>query len=422
VAQWRPQARRGLTVRAGLSPSRLRAALLLLAAAGLANLVGATLAVRGHSYVHLDHLIQDPVEFCALLVAPAFLAMACLMAATLPRIVTINIAVFLCLLVLGEAASWMLAMVRPATRGEPVAIGAPTFYQPDATLAYALAPSTVARHRRTVGDVPIYDVTYRTDERGRRETPTIKAPGRTSFLLFFGDSNTFGEGLSQTETIPYYAGEQAKTHRPYNYGIPGHGPAQLLALARLNRIRPEVPEREGYAIFLLIPAHVGRVVGSSRVSASWGRHFPYYGLADHGTLVSHGDFVHGRPLTTLAYFFWTNSHLISDVGAELPLWYTARDYSLTAKILKESSRLLSQQLHLHGFVVVLGAIHNAPQRRVMEALRDELAREGVTYLDYTTLFDTQDLAYRLSKFDYHNSAKANRIIAAQLVADLGISR
>lgn len=41
-----------------------------------------------------------------------------------------------------------------------------------------------------------------------------------------------------------------------------------------------------------------------------------------------------------------------------------------------------------------------------------------SYLDDTRLIDSSDPQYRLAELDYHNSAKANRIIARRLVADL----
>jgi hypothetical protein len=59
---------------------------------------------------------------------------------------------------------------------------------------------------------------------------------------------------------------------------------------------------------------------------------------------------------------------------------------------------------------------------MMHEIRDARARERVTYLDYTELFDTRDVRYRLSESDYHNSALANRIIATRLVADLAGTR
>ena len=407
--------------RAGTASPGPARALWLGTAAGSAVVVAATLSLEGLSYVNLDSLTHQAIRFYALLVLPASLVIVCLVMAALPRIVAINLAVLACLLLLAEAGAWVLTPVRPAIRGEPEATGG-SFYVPDTALGYVMAPSTVARHRRSVGDTPIYDVTYRTDEQGRRETPTSPGQGRTSFLLFFGDSNMFGEGLSQTETLPYYAGEQATAFRPYNYGVSGYGPAHLLALARSGRLGHAVHEQDGYAVFFLIPAHVGRVIGSSVVSTGWGRHFPCYEMTDQGALISSGDFVHGRPLVTLAYFFWTRSNVAAYFGAELPLRYTEHDYRLTATILKESSRLLAEQLHLRGFVVILGQAYNDPQRRVIQGFREALEREGVAHLDYTRLFDTHDPRYRLSELDYHNSAEANRIMATRLVADLGTLR
>jgi hypothetical protein len=397
-------------------------AVLLAVAAASAGVVVATLATRGVGYVNLDSLLQEPVRFSASVLLPAALTLACILASTLPRIVMINVMVFASLLVAAEAGTWALQPAPPTIRGEPEAIGAPAFYVPAPALGYALAPSITARHRRTEGDKAIYDVTYEIDERERRYTPTTLDAPRGSFLLFFGDSNTFGEGLAQTQTLPYYAGELAPRYRPYNYGVPGYGPAQLLILAHRDNLERNIEERDGYAVFFLIPAHVARVVGSTQVSTGWGRHFPYYTLGAGGAVIDNGDFAHGRPLTTLAYFFFAKSNVAQYFGVDLPLRYTSDDYRLTAAILAESGRLLTQRMHLRGFAVILGQVFNDAQLRVIQGVRDALARDGVRYLDYTGLYAANDPQYRLSDYDYHNSAKANRVIAARLVADLGIER
>jgi hypothetical protein len=393
--------------------------LLLAVGFACAALAATTVAARGGlSYINLDSLLHDPRWFFALLVLPATVAAASVVTAMLPPVVTINLVITVCLLGLLETGAWLLAPPRPVTGGQPEAVDKSAFYVPDAALGYSMAPSTLARHRRTVDGRQIYDVFYRTDPKGRRETPTRGGHTRSSFLLFFGDSNTFGEGLSQTETLPYYAGEIASAFRPYNYGVSGWGPSQLLALARRGRLPQEVAERDGYAIYFLIPAHIDRVVGSSKVSTDWGRHFPYFEENARGNLVTNGNFVHGRPFTTLAYFFWTKSNLANYFGVDLPLWYSASDYRLTAKVFKDSGQLLARQLSLRGFVVILGQAYDDVQRRAMHDYREALAREGVPYLDYTQLFDTRDVRYRLSEADYHNSALANHIIATRLVADL----
>lgn len=381
-----------------------------------------TLSMRGLSSVNLDSLLEAPLSFHALLVLPAALALLLLAVATLPRTVLINLAVLAGLIASAEVAAWVLTPTPLAIHGEPEVLGGATFYVPDATLGYVLAPSVVARHQRTVGPKEVYDVTYEIDDRGRRHTPTSPGPTRRSFLLFFGDSNTFGEGLGQAGTLPYFAGQLAAGHRPYNYGVPGYGPQHMLGLLNVRRFAQEVPEPEGYAVFFLIPAHIARVIGSSTVSTGWGRHFPYYQVGSDGGLVATGDFVHGRPLTTLAYHFWNKSNLAAALGVDLPPRYTKQDYRLTARILAEGGHQLARQVRLHGFYVILGQAYNDPQLRVLEELRDALAREGVPYLDYARLQDARDPTYRISEFDAHNSAAANRAIAARLVSDLRIGR
>jgi hypothetical protein len=193
-------------------------------------------------------------------------------------------------------------------------------------------------------------------------------------------------------------------------------------LASQGRLRKEVAEQGGYAVFFLIPAHVGRVVGSSLVSTRWGRHFPYYTLDDRGGLVAYGDFAHGRPLTTLAYFVWSKSDLAERFAVGLPLRHTDDDYRLTARLLAESGRQVGSQLHLRGFFVLLGPPSNDAELSVNQSLHGALVREQANVLDDTRLFDRREARYRLSDLDRHHTALANRIMAGQLVSDLGIKR
>src|SRR5256885_1097950 len=83
-------------------------ALLLGMAWAAAALLAGTLVLEGLTYVNLDSLTQAAVRFYALLILPAALAVVCLVMAALPRIVTINLAVLACFLVLAEAGAWVL--------------------------------------------------------------------------------------------------------------------------------------------------------------------------------------------------------------------------------------------------------------------------------------------------------------------------
>jgi hypothetical protein len=371
--------------------------------------------------VNLDRLLERPTEFTLLVALPVAVGGLGLAMALLSRTLWINLLVFVALQAALELAAHWFSPAPPAIAGEPVVPRGGDFYVRDAALGYRLAPSTVARHQRTENGRVAYDVTYRTDAFGRRLTPVRGDPARGAFLLFFGDSNTFGEGLEQDQTLPFYAGELAGAHRPYNYAAPGWGPGQMLELAKSGRIPREVDEPHGSAVYFFIPAHLGRVVGSSEVASGWGRNFPHYRLDGTGGLVRRGDFAGGRPLTTLAYFFWSRSSLVSALGARLPPSYRDEDYRLTAKILGEARDLLGRQVSLDGFAVALGQALNEPQRRVTLRMRAALAGEGVASLDYTDLYDASDLRYSLSALDKHNSALANWTLAGELVRDLGLA-
>src|SRR5215470_12176826 len=229
---------------------------LVAGAAASAGVIVTTLSIRGFSWLNLDSLLDHPLPFHALLTLPTAGALVCLALAILPRTLFINLAVLAGLIGAAEAGAWALASAPPTTRGEPE-----TFYARHASLGYVLAPSVLAHHRRAEGSTQSPSVTYEIDDRGRRRTPTPSRPTRSSFLLFFGDSNTFGEGLGQTETLPYYAAELAAGHRPYKCGVPGYGPQHMLELLNGRRFAEEVPEPEGHAVYFFIPAHVARVIG-----------------------------------------------------------------------------------------------------------------------------------------------------------------
>ena len=395
---------------------RSRVIALTAAAAGLALAVAVVHKRGGVAYLNVDSALTDARVFYLLVMAPLGIAAASLIA-TLPRIVALNVAATVAGLLVLEVGVRLFVAAPPVVDGEPQVQGGGAFYVPDEHLGYTIARAATVDHRRTIGGTEIYHVTYRTDSVGRRETPASERGPRRGFVAFFGDSNVFGEGLPQTETLPYFTGQVTPAYRVYNYGVPGYGPAQFLALANHGDLRAQIAEQEGYVAFLLIPAHVSRVVGSSRVSVSWGRHFPYY-VEDHGAPARRGDFAHGRALTTLAYFLWTRSAFAERLGIELPLWYTERDYRLTARVLKEADRQLKQRLPVRRSVVVLAQVYDDVQRRTMDGIRDALRRERVDYLDYTGLMDARDPRFRVAEQDYHYSGAANEIIARRLAADL----
>jgi len=85
-------------------------------------------------------------------------------------------------------------------------------------------PNGSASYRKKIGGRQIFDASYHFDGHSRR-VAAIEGDGRERFLLFLGGSRTFGQGVSEDETIPYSVGRQLDDYRPYSYGYHVSGPA-----------------------------------------------------------------------------------------------------------------------------------------------------------------------------------------------------
>ena len=82
----------------------------------------------------------------------------------------------------------------------------------------------------------IYDVRYSIGEDGLRITPGGDAgPGAAMRINFFGGSFTFGEGLNDDETLPYFVAAELQAIAVKNYGFHGYGPHQALAILQSDR-------------------------------------------------------------------------------------------------------------------------------------------------------------------------------------------
>jgi hypothetical protein len=310
-----------------------------------------------------------------------------------------------------EAGAWALS-----ARGEPAVETwiDPEYYQAHPELGWAPKPGTRTRAWKRVAGEPVYDVQYSIDALGRRVTPGAAAGSRSTFLLFFGCSVTFGEGVQDTETFPHFVAEQAPRVRPYNYAFHGYGPQQLLARLETQDLRAEINEPEGSLVYLFIDAHVNRAIGSMVVYTGWADTAPYYRPGPDGALVRDGTLTTGRPATSILYSVLGRSQLLKRTHQDVPLAITEGHIDLTARILAASKRRFDQQFGAGRFVVVI-----FPGSRHAAGLKRALDRHGVEFLDYSALFDAADPAYALPN-DWHPTPQAHRRLAEQLVTDLGL--
>jgi hypothetical protein len=290
----------------------------------------------------------------------------------------------------------------------------PEYYQAHPDLGWAPTPGIKARAWKRVAGESVYDVQYSIDALGRRVTRGAAAGPRSTFLLFFGCSVTFGEGVQDTKTFPHFVAQRAPQVRTYNYGFHGYGPQQLLARLETQDLRAQVLEPDGSLVYLFIDAHVNRAIGSMVVYTGWADTAPYYRPGPDGALVRDGTLTTGRPMTSVLYSILGRSQVLKRWHVDVPLTITERHIDLTARVLAASAQLFHQQFGGDRFVVVIfpGSTHAARLGRALD-------RHGVEFLDYSALFDAADPAYAIAN-DWHPSPRAHRRLGEQLVTDLGL--
>lgn len=173
-----------------------------------------------------------------------------------------------------------------------------SYIAPDEDLGYALVRGAVQRFRRTDGAVVLYDVVVTIDSLGLRTSPPAGQPAPQQCVLFFGDSFTLGEGVPDSATSAYQVAlRTAGRYHVYNFGVHGYGPNHLLAQLEGGRVARVLDCAPRYAIYQVIPAHVGRVVGKM------GWKGPRYRLLPDHTVQRDGELKPDDPgdLSWLAY-------------------------------------------------------------------------------------------------------------------------
>jgi hypothetical protein len=292
---------------------------------------------------------------------------------------------------------------------------AQAFYRRDDWLGYALVPNMQVRASRKSlnGDRLLYDVSYTVDAEGRRVTPMADPDQRSAYILFFGDSFTFGEGVNDAETMPAVVAQLAPHYKSYNYGAGGYGPQHMLAQLQRAEMKTEVGEDDGILVYTFIFEHIGRAIGAMRIHAQRGDVMPYYYIDRQNNLVRQGDFASGRPLVSVLYTAAGASQTLRFFNIDLPPRLRAQDLEITARLLEESRDIYRQKFGSDQFLVVIYPGLGQPE------LLPYLQAAGIRYLDYSALPAAVEPDFWLG--EGHPTAKAHKMVAEKLVQDLGLA-
>ena len=305
----------------------------------------------------------------------------------------------------------------PVQNGRTLVNSPQGFNLPDPNYGYMPRPDVAVQAIKLGLDGKlIYSVNYSTDEFSRRVTPLNNKPGADRFLIFFGCSFTFGEGLQDNQTLPYHTGILAPCYIPYNYGYSGYGPQQMLLRLQDPDFVKQIKQDRGIMIYG--PAHVARAIGTYYASTNWARDFPFFYVDEQQNLVRDGNFQTGRPLTSAVYSAISHVRLLDIFFRRygLPRKFSEKHIEVTARIIEESFKLLNIKFPgSRSYFMLLPGVDETDQ-----AVAALLRKAGISILDFSSSPEFQGEGYTIPN-DGHPTELWNQRLAALIVDELKIS-
>lgn len=241
-------------------------------------------------------------------------------------------------------------------------------------------PVEVYRGKLIAHGEVIFDVTYTKDKFGRRVTPGESKKDAERFLILLGDSNLFGFGLQDRETISYFLGRQNGSVRVYNYGMNGLFPGEALDSLRKIKGQPEISEKRGTILYFWADYYMYRNM-LSLSQLNWSLKKPYYYEREDGEIVAEKTVEEVWPLWSLIASIYHSSALINLLQIDWPRKPTTDDYefmtNLISQVKREGKRLGADQ-----FYVVFYPLSRSLLRH---GLIPHLEKAGIRYIDYGDL-------------------------------------
>jgi hypothetical protein len=280
---------------------------------------------------------------------------------------------------------------------------------PSESTGWAALPSTTARVVKRDGDRVVYDVIYSFDERGRRIVPQDPDARYDAFLLFFGDSGTFGEGVDARESLPFHVASRLSGVRAYNYAFHGYGPQHVLAKIEASDLRAEVAESRGLALYPLSAFLMDRLAGGSRTLA-WSERLPRYVAARDGVR-REGFHQAARPVRSLMLKMIGTSPLAQGLGIRWPVTTTDADRELFCRVMASARDELRRRLPGTDLLIVLHPRDPVAPFACFESY-------GLRTIDVRAAYGDTPVANLSLRGDSHPSPLAQELVGAALAREL----
>jgi hypothetical protein len=243
---------------------------------------------------------------------------------------------------------------------------------------FVIFPDSVIQDTMSHDGKTIFSVVYHTGEFGLRLTK--KNPRATKHFILSGDSNLFGIGVKDDETLPAKLGEKIPSYDAYNMGFVGMGPSSTLHFFEHYNLKKMIGN-QAHGIFLYdFHFHlIDRVIGSKSFM-TWSKKPPRY-IYEKGQLIYKGPFENYWPVKF--YQFLNQLPYNQILIPNLPR-ITHEHIELTAKILAAIKKEYLAQTDAQNkfFVSFNPKFINVKNSSYVDELISTLRKEGIQVITF----------------------------------------
>lgn len=260
------------------------------------------------------------------------------------------------------------------------------------------------------GDQLVYNQIYTITPQRIRETPIANHAAGCN-VVFFGGSFTFGEGVSDHETMPYFfAKEGGGKFNVYNLGFHGYGPHQMLRALETERLKTIVDGPVHLVIYQGFQSHVDRVAGNT----FWDHYGPRYTVMPDGSVKYQGPF-HGKSYKFFYDLFRHSALYVFIQERVIQLHsFDSENIPLYLGVLEQSRRMVEHNLHapFHVLFWDKGA-GNILTDQIVKKFEDK--QFGLIKVSQIIPeIEANQKLYTLSPYDTHPNPTAHHLIGKYL--------
>jgi hypothetical protein len=258
----------------------------------------------------------------------------------------------------------------------------------------------------------IYSTVYHTGTLGLRITPGLKSES-LNHLVLSGDSNIFGFGVADQETLSAKLNSTIHSHNVYNFGLAGTGPNNTLYfLEHFDLKKILINQTKGVFIYDFHHYLIERIIGSKSYM-SWCIDSPRYEL-ENGSLIYKGST--RKYWLTWFYKFLNIIPYNQKLIPNLPR-INQSHIELTAKVFAKIKMEYLRQTDIKNRFIVLfnPSFISTTNINDLEYLKESLKKEGIETIHFKK---NEVLPMPRIKSDGHLSAIAHENYSQMIIKKL----